>query len=106
MTPALLASVKAKLFWGLKGTIVLSPKYELKNTEFDFCNLDKQAFDLAIDESSFTGETEPALKYTDINGSKKNNNITQRRNIAFMGTLVRTGNGKVDLFKIYFQVNE
>ena len=51
-----------------------------------------EAIDLAIDESSFTGETEPAQKSTapllkaDDNSSKGN--------IAFMGTLVRCGHGK------------
>ncbi|CAH1779403.1 unnamed protein product [Owenia fusiformis] len=53
-----------------------------------------EAFDLAIDESSFTGETEPASKITDHLKIKKNNGITHRKNIAFMGTLVRCGNGK------------
>ena len=54
-----------------------------------------QAFDLAIDESSFTGETEPASKSTDPVQFAKTNGVTQRKNIAFMGTLVRCGNGKV-----------
>ncbi len=54
-----------------------------------------QAFDLAIDESSFTGETEPASKQVDVNNGSKRNHISQRDNVAFMGTLVRCGNGKV-----------
>ncbi|XP_050296052.1 calcium-transporting ATPase type 2C member 1 isoform X1 [Anthonomus grandis grandis] len=49
--------------------------------------------DLLIDESSFTGETEPSRKNTDSvlrpNGAHASNT-----NIAFMGTLVRSGNGK------------
>ncbi|XP_018573940.1 calcium-transporting ATPase type 2C member 1 isoform X1 [Anoplophora glabripennis] len=49
--------------------------------------------DLTIDESSFTGETEPAKKNIDSvirpNGAHSSNT-----NIAFMGTLVRCGNGK------------
>lgn len=53
-----------------------------------------EAIDLTIDESSFTGETEPAKKNTDSvirpNGAHSSNT-----NIAFMGTLVRCGNGKV-----------
>ena len=57
-----------------------------------------QAFDLAIDESSFTGETEPAMKKVEVTVRKKNNHITQRDNVAFMGTLVRCGNGKVCYF--------
>nr|CAI5840707.1 unnamed protein product [Callosobruchus analis] len=52
-----------------------------------------EAVDLAVDESSFTGETEPARKCTDEvvrpNGAHSSNT-----NIAFMGTLVRCGNGK------------
>ncbi|XP_048526584.1 calcium-transporting ATPase type 2C member 1 isoform X2 [Dendroctonus ponderosae] len=49
--------------------------------------------DLLIDESSFTGETEPSRKNTDLvlrpNGAHASNT-----NIAFMGTLVRAGNGR------------
>jgi Ca2+-transporting ATPase len=52
-----------------------------------------QAIDLAIDESSFTGETEPAAKMT--TPMLKTNGHTSKKNIAFMGTLVRCGNGKV-----------
>lgn len=55
-----------------------------------------EAIDLSIDESSFTGETEPAKKNTDVlshvPGSGKNHSTM--RNIAFMGTLVRCGSGK------------
>lgn len=51
-----------------------------------------EAIDLAIDESSFTGETEPAQKSTAP--LLKANGLTTKRNIAFMGTLVRCGNGK------------
>ncbi|XP_076683275.1 secretory pathway calcium atpase [Andrena cerasifolii] len=50
------------------------------------------AIDLAIDESSFTGETEPAQKSTAP--LLKTNGLTTKKNIAFMGTLVRCGNGK------------
>lgn len=48
---------------------------------------------MAIDESSFTGETEPAQKSTAP--LLKTNGLTSKKNIAFMGTLVRCGNGKV-----------
>ncbi|XP_015433890.1 PREDICTED: calcium-transporting ATPase type 2C member 1 [Dufourea novaeangliae] len=51
-----------------------------------------EAIDLAIDESSFTGETEPAQKSTAP--LLKTNGLTTKKNIAFMGTLVRCGNGK------------
>lgn len=51
------------------------------------------AVGLAIDESSFTGETEPALK-TNAQVSEKCNGGSPRINLAFMGTLVRCGNGR------------
>lgn len=53
-----------------------------------------EAFDLAIDESSFTGETEPANKTMNTVKTLSDNGITKRHNIAYMGTLVRCGNGK------------
>ncbi|XP_054715664.1 calcium-transporting ATPase type 2C member 1-like [Uloborus diversus] len=51
-----------------------------------------EAVDLSIDESSFTGETEPSNKVT--KPLEKTNGITSRHNIAFMGTLVRCGVAK------------
>jgi len=59
--------------------------------DVDVCS---QAIDLAIDESSFTGETEPAAKTTAP--VLKTNGHTSKKNIGFMGTLVRCGNGKVN----------
>ena len=56
-----------------------------------------QAYDLAIDECSFTGETEPSPKRVDALSKVKDNGIADRHNLAFMGTLVRVGNGKVRL---------
>jgi Ca2+-transporting ATPase len=51
---------------------------------------------LNIDESSFTGETEPAVKHIDlIQQSDSSKNINKRKNISFMGTLVKKGHGKV-----------
>ncbi|XP_034252595.1 calcium-transporting ATPase type 2C member 1 isoform X2 [Thrips palmi] len=47
---------------------------------------------LEIDESSFTGETEPAAKST--GPIMKSNGHTSKTNMAFMGTLIRSGNGK------------
>lgn len=52
-----------------------------------------EAVDLSIDESSFTGETEPSLKTT-FPIKTKTTSVSDRRNIAFMGTLVRCGNGR------------
>lgn len=55
-----------------------------------------QAYDLSIDESSFTGETEPATKHTEVLPAKRNG-LVHLDNVAFMGTLVRCGSGKVRL---------
>ncbi|XP_051155765.1 calcium-transporting ATPase type 2C member 1 isoform X3 [Leptopilina boulardi] len=51
-----------------------------------------ESIDLAIDESSFTGETEPAQKSTAP--LLKADEHSSKGNIAFMGTLVRCGHGK------------
>ncbi|CCH40940.1 Ca2+-transporting ATPase [Wickerhamomyces ciferrii] len=54
-----------------------------------------QAVDLQIDESNLTGETEPVHKKTDPVVPKTQNGVplTERDCIAYMGTLVRDGNG-------------
>lgn len=59
-----------------------------------------EVIDLSIDESSFTGETEPSQKFVDAILKSPNNggNHMNKKNIAFMGTLVRCGNGKVFKF--------
>lgn len=54
-----------------------------------------EAVDLTIDESSFTGETEPARKSV-ASVLRPNGAHSSNTNIAFMGTLVRCGNGKVN----------
>ena len=55
-----------------------------------------EAVDLNIDESSFTGETDPKSKTPDVVANLHNQkNLSQRKNIAFMGTLVKNGHGKV-----------
>ena len=52
-----------------------------------------QVSDLAIDESSFTGETEPVIKHSlPVTGSREG--MSSKPNMAFMGTLVRCGNGR------------
>ncbi|XP_078457911.1 calcium-transporting ATPase type 2C member 1 isoform X1 [Lampetra fluviatilis] len=53
-----------------------------------------ESIDLSIDESSFTGETEPSRKTTSIVARALNGDMAARTNIAFMGTLVRCGKGK------------
>lgn len=55
-----------------------------------------RAIDLEIDESNLTGETRPARKNTepvDGYGMSHDPGISERTNTAFMGTLVRNGNG-------------
>ncbi|CDW56585.1 Calcium transporting ATPase type 2C [Trichuris trichiura] len=54
-----------------------------------------EAVELQIDESSLTGETEPAKKSACIISCSENlKTVSQLKNIAFMGTLVRVGKGK------------
>ncbi|XP_033646703.1 calcium-transporting ATPase type 2C member 1-like [Asterias rubens] len=54
-----------------------------------------EAVDLAIDESSFTGETKPSYKIVQpVNSMKGNGTTHTRKNIAYMGTLVRCGHGR------------
>lgn len=52
----------------------------------------QQAVDLSIDESSFTGENEPANKTPDP--IMKSGDEGSVKNVTFMGTLVRCGSGK------------
>ncbi|CAF1359766.1 unnamed protein product [Rotaria sordida] len=54
-----------------------------------------EANDISIDESSFTGETKPSMKMVDsISFGSRQTSISDRRNIAFMGTHVLNGNAK------------
>ncbi|GAA5867878.1 hypothetical protein JCM3774_004708 [Rhodotorula dairenensis] len=55
-----------------------------------------QAHGLEIDESALTGETRPAKKVTEAvaGGGGAAVPISERTNIAFMGTLVRSGRGE------------
>ena len=48
---------------------------------------------MEIDESSFTGEINPAKK--GIETLSEHNSLSERSNMALMGTLVRGGKGKV-----------
>ncbi|CAF2385566.1 unnamed protein product [Rotaria sp. Silwood2] len=54
-----------------------------------------EANDISVDESSFTGETKPSVKTIEplVIGSKQTS-ISDRKNIAFMGTHVLNGNAK------------
>ncbi|KAF9194650.1 High affinity Ca2+/Mn2+ P-type ATPase-like protein [Haplosporangium sp. Z 767] len=53
------------------------------------------AVDLEIDESNLTGENKPCRKQTEaiIGNEYAELTITERKNIAYMGTLVRNGHG-------------
>ncbi|XP_022690616.1 calcium-transporting ATPase type 2C member 1-like isoform X1 [Varroa jacobsoni] len=49
---------------------------------------------LQIDESSLTGETEPAAKHSEALPNSAGSDVSSKASIAFMGTLVRYGNGR------------
>ncbi|KAF9155213.1 High affinity Ca2+/Mn2+ P-type ATPase-like protein, partial [Mortierella sp. AD010] len=53
------------------------------------------AVDLEIDESNLTGENKPCRKQTEaiVSNEYTELTITERKNIAYMGTLVRNGHG-------------
>jgi len=54
-----------------------------------------KSVELNVDESSFTGEIEPAEKTVNkILKTEASKNLNQRKNITFMGTLVKKGHGK------------
>ncbi|KAE9546280.1 hypothetical protein FO519_010508, partial [Halicephalobus sp. NKZ332] len=53
-----------------------------------------EAVDLQIDESSFTGETEPRHKHANQIRSPSQSGLEHLDNIAFMGTLACSGRGK------------
>lgn len=54
-----------------------------------------ESVEMNIDESSFTGETEPAAKSVDkIPKDEAKKNLNCRKNVSFMGTLVKKGHGK------------
>ncbi|CAF0839383.1 unnamed protein product [Rotaria sordida] len=54
-----------------------------------------EANDISVDESSFTGETKPSVKTIEslVIGTRQTS-ISDRKNIAFMGTHVLNGNAK------------
>jgi Ca2+-transporting ATPase len=60
-----------------------------------------EANDISVDESSFTGETKPSAKTIEpIAFGTRNTSISDRKNIAFMGTHVLSGNAKVRFISI------
>ncbi|XP_072168987.1 calcium-transporting ATPase type 2C member 1-like [Diadema setosum] len=52
-----------------------------------------KAVDLAVDESSFTGETKPSHKTIQAQSKTSSGKRTTMKNIAYMGTLIRNGHG-------------
>jgi Ca2+-transporting ATPase len=60
-----------------------------------------EANDISVDESSFTGETKPSAKTIEpIVFSSRQTSINDRKNIAFMGTHVLSGNAQVKFISI------
>ncbi|OQR93627.1 P-type ATPase [Achlya hypogyna] len=57
-----------------------------------------EAVDLDIDESSLTGETHPVTKHTAPLQQAHLHPIAERRNLVYMGTLVRAGHGKAVVY--------
>ncbi|KNE66124.1 calcium-transporting P-type ATPase, PMR1-type [Allomyces macrogynus ATCC 38327] len=53
-----------------------------------------EAVDLAVDESTLTGETKPVRKATNVLArSHQELSLSERKNVCFMGTLVKEGHG-------------
>jgi Ca2+-transporting ATPase len=63
-----------------------------------------EAIDLQIDESSFTGENEPRHKHINPVQSPDRVGVEHVDNVAFMGTLISSGRGKVTIS--YFYLNQ
>lgn len=57
-----------------------------------------EAIDLEVDESNLTGETLPAVKHTAAIENGHLHPIAERKNIIYMGTLVRAGRGRAVVF--------
>lgn len=53
-----------------------------------------EAFDLQVDEASFTGETDPCPKDCRAIENANEKGVEHLNNMAFMGTLVCSGRGK------------
>ncbi|KAF1330371.1 Calcium-translocating p-type atpase, pmca-type, partial [Globisporangium splendens] len=57
-----------------------------------------EAIDLEVDESNLTGETHPVMKHTAAIQNGHLHPIAERKNIVYMGTLVRAGRGRAVVF--------
>lgn len=53
-----------------------------------------EAVDLEVDESNLTGENAPVPKVTDLIADSHLHPIAERKNMIYMGTLVRAGRGR------------
>ncbi|CAI5747008.1 unnamed protein product [Peronospora destructor] len=53
-----------------------------------------EAVDLEVDESSLTGENAPVTKITGVIADSHLHPIAERKNVIYMGTLVRAGRGR------------
>ncbi|RQM16416.1 hypothetical protein DD237_003400 [Peronospora effusa] len=53
-----------------------------------------EAVDLEVDESSLTGENAPVAKITEAIADSHLHSIAERKNVIYMGTLVRAGRGR------------
>lgn len=59
-----------------------------------------EAIDLEVDESNLTGETLPVCKHTKRIENAETYPIAERKNIVYMGTLVRAGRGRAVVYGI------
>lgn len=57
-----------------------------------------EAVDLEVDESNLTGETHPVAKHNAAIHNGHMHPIAERKNIIYMGTLVRAGRGRAVVF--------
>ncbi|KDO27157.1 calcium-transporting P-type ATPase [Saprolegnia parasitica CBS 223.65] len=57
-----------------------------------------EAINLDVDESSLTGETHPVSKHIAPLQHAHSHPIAERKNLVYMGTLVRTGHGKAIVY--------
>nr|CCA25931.1 putative Ptype ATPase [Albugo laibachii Nc14] len=59
-----------------------------------------EAVDLEVDESNLTGETLPVCKHTKRIENAETHPIAERKNIVYMGTLIRAGRGRAVVYGI------
>lgn len=57
-----------------------------------------EAVDLEVDESNLTGENAPVMKHTEAIEDAHLHPVAERKNVVYMGTLVRGGHGRAVVF--------